>query len=509
MAGYSALWCKSSFSFLEGASHPDEYVEEAASLGLSALALTDRDGVYGVVHAHRRAVELGVRLIIGAEVSVDDGTRIVLLAAERIGYANLCRLITRGRLRSDKGASSVTWDEVCAHASGLLALWGGERSALTATVEPLHVAASLEDAFGDRLYAIVARHRRAEETEEEARLRRRATRLGIPIAAAVEVLYHSPPRRPLQDVLTCIRHGTRLTTVGRLTRPNAEHALKSPRAFAELFDDDIPAVARTREIAERCTFTLGELRYRYPSERLPDGKTSSEWLRELTLAGARGRYGEMLPADVRTQIEKELSLIDELDYCGYFLTMHEIVQYCRSREILCQGRGSAANSVVCYCLGITAIDPVRMDLLFERFLSRERAEPPDIDLDIEHERREEVIQSRLRALRPLSRGDGGGSDPLPAALGGARRGQGARARRDFARSARAPAALLRRSVAERAREGRPRPCAAGSRALARALERASGFSAPSLDPPRRLPSRSRAGAATSSRSRTARWKAAR
>ena len=392
VSGYAALWCKSSFSFLEGASHPDEYVETAGMLGLRAVALTDRDGVYGVVHAHRRAQDLGVQLLIGSEISIDDGSRIVLLAADRRGYASLCRLITRGRLRSEKGRSSVSWDEVCSHAEGAIALWGGEHSTIVGPVEPLHVAASLKDAFGDRLYALATRHRRAEEVEGEARLRRRASRFGIPVAAAVEVLYHSASRRPLQDVLTCIRHGTRLATVGRLTRPNAEHALKSPRTFVDLFDDDFGAVSRTIEIAERCTFTLAELRYRYPSERLPGGTTSSQWLRDLTLAGARGRYGEHLPADVVRQIEKELSLIDELDSCGYFLTMHEIVEYCRSNGILCQGRGSAANSVVCYCLGITAIDPVRMDLLFERFISRERAEPPDIDLDIEHERREEVIR---------------------------------------------------------------------------------------------------------------------
>jgi len=392
VSGYAALWCKSSFSFLEGASHPDEYVETAALLGLRAVALTDRDGVYGVVHAHRRAQELGVRLLVGSQVSIDDGSQIVLLATDRRGYANLCRLITRGRLRSEKGRSSVSWDEICAHAHGMIALWGGDRSAVTGTVEPLHIAASLKEAFGDRLYAMAARHRRAEEMEEEAHLRRRAARLDIPVVAAVEVLYHSPARRPLQDVLTCIRHGTQLTTVGRLTRPNAEHALKAPRTFVDLFDDDFAAVSRTIEIVDRCTFTLAELRYRYPSERLPDGKTSAEWLRDLTLTGARGRYGETLPADVTRQIEKELALIDELDYCGYFLTMHEIVEYCRRSSILCQGRGSAANSVVCYCLGITAIDPVRMDLLFERFISRERAEPPDIDLDIEHERREEVIR---------------------------------------------------------------------------------------------------------------------
>jgi error-prone DNA polymerase len=392
VSGYAALWCKSSFSFLEGASHPDEYVDTAALLGLGAIALTDRDGVYGVVHAHRRAQELGVRLLVGSQVSIDDGSQIVLLATDRRGYATLCRLVTRGRLRSEKGRSSVSWDEVCAHADGVVALWGGERSAITGPVEPLHVAASLKDAFGDRLYAMAARHRRAEEVEEEARLRRRAARFDIPVVAAVEVLYHSPARRPLQDVLTCIRYGTRLTTVGRLTRPNAEHALKPPRTFVDLFDDDFAAVSRTIEIADRCTFTLAELRYRYPSERLPDGQTSAQWLRYLTLDGARGRYGETLPNDVARQIEKELALIDELDYCGYFLTMHEIVEYCRRSGILCQGRGSAANSVVCYCLGITAIDPVRMDLLFERFISRERAEPPDIDLDIEHERREEVIR---------------------------------------------------------------------------------------------------------------------
>jgi error-prone DNA polymerase len=392
VSGYAALWCKSSFSFLEGASHPDEYVETAAMLGLQAVALTDRDGVYGVVNAHRRAQELGVRLLVGSEISIDDGSQIVLLATNRRGYASLCRLVTRGRLRSEKGHSSVSWDEVCAHADGVIALWGGERSAITGPVEPLHVVASLKQAFGDRLYAMAARHRRAEEVEEEARLRRRASRFDIPVAAAVEVLYHSPARRPLQDVLTCIRHRARLATVGRLTRPNAEHALKPPRTFVDLFDDDFAAVSRTIEIAERCTFTLSELRYRYPSERLPDGKTSVEWLRDLTVTGARGRYGARLPVDVAGQIEKELALIDELDYCGYFLTMHEIVEYCRQNGILCQGRGSAANSVVCYCLGITAIDPVRMDLLFERFISRERAEPPDIDLDIEHERREEVIR---------------------------------------------------------------------------------------------------------------------
>jgi error-prone DNA polymerase len=392
MASYVPLWCKSHFSFLEGASHPDELVEEAHRLGITTVALTDRDSVSGIVRAHVKARELGLHLLVGAQVTVGDGSVIVLLAQDRSGYANLCRLITAGRLRSPKGECSVTWDEVCAHARGLLALWGGDRSLLVSDADPVGVTATLREAFGDRLYALVARHRRAEDVRDEARLRERARRDGLPLVAATEVLYHTPSRRPLQDVLTAIRHGVALPAAGRRLKPNAEHALTSPRAFATLFADDPAAVARTEEIAERCTFSLAELRYRYPSERLPDGTTSSEWLRHLTVEGAKRRYGGEITADVAAQLDKELALIDALDYPGYFLTMWELVEFCRERGILCQGRGSAANSAVCYCLGITAIDPVRMGLLFERFLSRERAEPPDIDLDIEHTRREEVIQ---------------------------------------------------------------------------------------------------------------------
>ncbi|MHB8765698.1 MAG: PHP domain-containing protein, partial [Deferrisomatales bacterium] len=391
---HAALWCKSNFSFLEGASHPEELVERAHELGLRALALTDRDGVYGAVRAHVRAWELGLHLVVGAEVTVGGAapSSLVLLAADRAGYANLCRLVTAGRLRSPKGASSVTWGEVCGHAQGLVALWGGDRSALASEAGPGPEAQALKDAFGDRLYALASRHRRAEEVAAEARLRGRAARLGLPVVAGAEVLYPIPARRDLQDVLTCIRHGVPLTAAGRLTKPNAEHDLKAPHAFRALFADDPAAVARTLEVAERCRFSLGELRYRYPSERLPDGTTSSEWLARLTTAGARERYPRGVPPAVAEQLGRELALIDELDYCGYFLTMWEIVRFCREQGILCQGRGSAANSAACYCLGITAVDPTRVELLFERFLSRERAEPPDIDLDIMHERREEVIQ---------------------------------------------------------------------------------------------------------------------
>jgi error-prone DNA polymerase len=392
MSPYFPLWCKSNFSFLEGASHPEELVEACAQLGLDGLALTDRDGVYGVVEAHAKAREVGVKLIIGSEVTLDDDSTLVLLAADREGYANICRLITAGRLRSPKGESHVRWAEVCDHAGGVIALWGGDRSLLAGEADPVFVAHDLRDAFGDRLYALAARHRRSEEIVQEARLRRRAERYGLPVVAGTEVLYHKPARREVQDVLTCIRHGVTLSAAGRLTKPNAEHALKSPHAFAALFSGDPAAAAFTGEVADRCDFSLSSIRYVYPSERLPDGTTSSEWLRYLTFEGARGRYGGEISGAMTKQLHKELDLIDELDYCGYFLTMWEIVRFCREQGILCQGRGSAANSAVCYCLGITAVDPVRMGLLFERFLSRERAEPPDIDLDIEHERREEVIQ---------------------------------------------------------------------------------------------------------------------
>ena len=392
MSEYAPLWCKSNFSFLEGASHPEELVEACADRGVTCMALTDRDGVYGVVEAHVKTRETGVRLIVGAEVTLTDDSTIVLLAADREGYANLCRLLTAGRLRSPKGQSSVEWQEVCEHATGLVALWGGDRSLMVGKADPVFVAHPLLEAFGDRLYAMAARHRRATEPRQEARLRKRAERYGIPVVAATEVLYHKPARRELQDVLTCLRHRVTLQAAGRRIKPNAEHALKTPEAFEALFVDDPAAVGRTREIADRCRFSLAELRYRYPSERLPDGTSSSEWLRQLTFEGAGERYGGAVPPAVTRQIDKELQLIDELDYCGYFLTMREIVRFCREQGILCQGRGSAANSTVCYCLGITAVDPVQMGLLFERFLSRERAEPPDIDLDIEHARREEVIQ---------------------------------------------------------------------------------------------------------------------
>ncbi len=396
MAGvqpYAPLWCKSNYSFLEGASHPEELVEACRHLGIPSLALTDRNGVYGIVRAHVRARELDVHLVVGSQVSLRDGSEVLLLVQDREGYGQLCRLLTAGHLRGAKGDCRVSWEEVCRHSPGLIALWIGAASGMAGSTAP--VLEQLRAAFGDRLYVVLARHRRAEEILKEIRLRELADRFGLPTVSAVEVLYHTPGRRPLQDVLTCIREGVTLPAAGRLLQPNDQHALKGPEDMARLFADDPASLERTREVAGRCTFSLSELRYRYPLERLPEGKTSIQYLEERTFAGAARRLGGKFETQV-PQLKKELALIRELEYEGYFLTMHEIVEYCRRERILCQGRGSAANSAVCFALGITGVDPTQVNLLFERFISRERAEPPDIDLDIEHNRREEVIQHVYR-----------------------------------------------------------------------------------------------------------------
>ena len=397
---YVPLWVKSCGSFLEGASFPEELVDRAAALGLPTFALTDRDGLYGLPRAFVHGRDAGVEILCGAEISVGEPPRgararsggglrsdlgptrpLVLLAMDRTGYANLCRLISRARLRCPKGRAVASVRDVADLHRGLCAL--APDAALVPPFAPV---------FGDRLYALATRHLVPREAADEVRLRRVAARYGVPVVAGTEVLYHTKDRKSLQDVMTCIRHRTTLAEAGALLRPNAEHHLRPPAEFLRLFADDPAAVARTVEVAERCTFRLSDLRYRYPADGVCRGRDRNAFLRDLVFSGARRRYGGHVPDGVRRQLEHELSLIAELDYGGYFLTMWEIVQFCRHSGILCQGRGSAANSAVCYCLGITAIDPVRMDLLFERFLSRERAEPPDIDLDIEHDRREEVIQ---------------------------------------------------------------------------------------------------------------------
>ncbi|MEZ4450061.1 MAG: PHP domain-containing protein [Nannocystaceae bacterium] len=404
MTGAAALWVKSNFSFLCGASHPDELVERAHAIGLRALALTDRSGVYGSVRAHVAARPLGLKLLHGAEVTIarpplpggfgplqagaappgeaEAPGCAVLLAQDRRGWSALTQLLSRAHLDCPRGQPTIELDHLLA---------AGDAPILALTGDPWLLGA-LRPRLGDRLYGLCARALRADEGGRERALRRRAAELSVPLVGAVEVLYHERSRRRLQDVLACIEAGRTLAEAATCTRPNAEHALPSPAELMAIFADDPALVARTLEVADRCTFTLDDLSYRYPVGELPDGTSAAEHLRQLTLAGARERYQGRVPPEALAQIDRELTLIHELDYGGYFLTMWDIVEFCRSSQILCQGRGSAANSLVCYCLGITAIDPLRMDLLFERFLSRERAEPPDIDLDIEHERREEVLQ---------------------------------------------------------------------------------------------------------------------
>ncbi|WP_375759270.1 error-prone DNA polymerase [Corallococcus exercitus] len=381
---YAELVCRSHFSFLHGASHPEELVATAARLGLSALALTDRDGLYGVVKAHLAAKEHGVKLLLGAELTLEDGPPVVVYAKDAGGYANLCRLVSHGRMTHPKGEAGLPWRKVAEHASGLLALLPGPA--------PLEAVAPLAEAFPGGFHVGLSRSLSAGDAAREARAEALARALGVPLVVHNDVHTHHRDRQPLQDVLTSIRHGVPVDQAGTRLFPNAERTLKSPGDMARLFADRPEALARTVELASRCEATLDALHYRFPEEDLPEGRTADEHLRVLTEAGLRTRYPGGVPPEVTKQIDHELRLIAALDFAGYFLSLWDIVMFARGRGILCQGRGSAANSAVCYALGITAIDPVRMGLLFERFLSMERKEPPDIDVDFEHERREEVLQ---------------------------------------------------------------------------------------------------------------------
>ena len=380
------LWCKSNFSFLEGASHPEELVQQANALGIAGLAITDKDGVYGAARAWVTAQQLSIRIIYGAQVSLDTGDCVVLLAQTLTGWQNLCRLLTIGRRRCPKGTSSVSVSEVCDHAEGIEALWPDMAHS------PIDVLTELKAAFSTNLSLVMSRHGLASGPMWESRLLQTSKQLNIPIVACNEVLYHIPERRQLQDLVKCISQHTTLDCAGQTLRANHAHGLWCPSKMTAAFSGHLDAISRSTEIFERCTFDLSELRYVYPSEVLNDGTSSSDRLHHLVQTGARARYNGEIPANVNQQLVHELGIIEELDYCGYFLTMADIVAWCKTQQILCQGRGSAANSAVCYALGITAIDPVKMDLLFERFISRERGEPPDIDLDIQHDRREEVIQ---------------------------------------------------------------------------------------------------------------------
>ena len=385
---YCELQVTSHFSFLRGASSCEELFAAAAMLGLPALGLTDRASLAGIVRAHEAAQATGVRLIVGCRLDLDEGASLLVYPTDKPAYSRLTRLLTLGKRRAGKGACRLCWDDLAEHGAGLVAVLVPD----AAGEPPAADLARLRARFPDRAYLALTRRFRAREHVRLAALSTLAQAAGVPTVATNDVLYHSAERRILQDVVTCIRHGCTIDDAGFRRERFADRFLKSPPEMARLFARYPGAVARTAEIAGRCRFSLAELSYQYPDERDIPGLTAQQALARLTWEGAAQRYPQGVPAKVEAQLHHELRLIRELGYAPYFLTVHAIVRYARSRGILCQGRGSAANSAVCFVLGITAIDPERHDLLFERFVSQERKEPPDIDVDFEHERREDVIQ---------------------------------------------------------------------------------------------------------------------
>ena len=386
MSGYAELQCASNFSFLRGASHPEELAMQARHLGLAALAVTDRNTLAGVVRAHAAAKDAGMRFIVGARLDLAEPD-ISLLAypTDRAAYGALCRLISLGQRRAEKGRCRITLEDVLGHAPGLIF------ALLAAGAEHLP---DLRRRLKAPLYLAANHHYRGDDRVRLNRLADLAHRHRTELLATNDVLYHHASRRVLQDVVTAIREGVTVPGAGHLLEANAERHLKTPEEMSRLFRDHPRAIANTLVIAEACRFSLDELRYEYPEEPVPPGSTPQAHLAHLAWEGAAQRYPQGIPPRVRTSIARELELIGRLNYAPYFLTVHDIVQFARSQDppILCQGRGSAANSAVCYAIGITAVDPSQIELLFERFISEERREPPDIDVDFEHERRELVIQ---------------------------------------------------------------------------------------------------------------------
>ncbi len=394
MSDYAELHCLSNFTFLRGASHAEELVVRAAELGYAALAVTDECSLAGVVRAHRAAKERGLHLIIGSEVRLEDGLKLVLLATDREGYGNLSALITRGRRRSEKGAYRLDREDLADGVPGCIALWVPPESADTRdegreTREDA-AAAWVAATFPGRAWIAVELHCGADDIGKLERLRGLGKRAGLPLVAAGDVHMHRRGRRALQDLLTAIRLNTTVAEAGAALYPNGERHLRSKEYLTEIYPADL--LAETATIAGCCRFSLEELKYNYPDETTPAGETPAGYLRRLTEAGLKQFWPQGEPEKVRRLVEHELTIIGELGYEPYFLTVFDLVRFARSRGILCQGRGSAANSAVCYCLGITAVDPSRSEMLFERFVSKERDEPPDIDVDFEHTRREEVLQ---------------------------------------------------------------------------------------------------------------------
>jgi len=405
---FAELLCRSHWSFLEGASRPSELIARASQVGLHAVGIADKNGVYGIPKAYRALRDHpNTKLICGAEVTLRDHAPLTLLARNRAGWGLLCRILTAAHAGKPKGEASLSFEELC----GFLGSSPAPGSVITAPsateglialprapllphpdAPPVQYEKLLSYFGKERLAIPLARVLDGRDEERTQSARALSERYQIPLLATNDVHFHEPTRRPIQDIFAALRNGTTVPQAGHHLFPNAERYLKSPEQMEKLFHDLPEALETSVRLADLCTFSPSELRYQYPSEWIPKGETAQTWLTKLTWEGAQKRYPNDTPDSVQKQLQHELGLIEQLQFADYFLTIWEIVEFARSRNIICQGRGSAANSSVCWCLGITAIDPVRMGLLFERFISTERGEPPDIDVDFEHERREEVIQ---------------------------------------------------------------------------------------------------------------------
>ncbi|UDF03033.1 error-prone DNA polymerase [Asticcacaulis sp. AND118] len=385
---YAELQVTTHFSFLRGASAPDELFARAAELGISTLGVVDRNSLAGMVRAWVAAKDSGVRLLPGCRLDLRDGMSILVYPTNKTAWTHLCRLLSLGKGRAGKGKCDLGWDDVEAWHEGLLAILIPDAPDETCAGQ-LH---RLKALFGDRAYMVLTLRRRPNDQIRLHGLSELAARAGVPTVVTNDVLFHAPERRLLQDVVTCIRHNCTIDELGFRRERHADRYLKSPEEMARLFPRYVEALSRTQEIVARCAFDLSHLEYQYPDETTHPELTPQETLEKFTWEGAAARYPKGLSDKVRAQLDKELKLIGKLGYAAYFLTVHAIVKFARSQDILCQGRGSAANSAVCFVLGITEVNPMEHDLLFERFISENRNEPPDIDVDFEHARRETVIQ---------------------------------------------------------------------------------------------------------------------
>lgn len=392
---YTELQVTSNFSFLRGASHPNELVDQAADYGYAAIAITDRNTFAGIVRAHAAAKKKNIRLIPGCRLDLADGASLLAYPTNRDAWSGLCNLLSTGNLRAEKGQCLLYKQDVYAYAKGnkfIVVPPATLDETFEFDISFEKTVREYREAFGEHLYMAASRYYKGDDQKYLYQLSALAAREDVPLVATNDVHYHHPRRRELQDILTCIREKCTIYTAGYKLHPNAERHLKSAKEMGRLFRQYPTAIERTQEIVRSCNFSLDELRYEYPEELTTEGRTPQEELTYLAWKGAKEIFGEPIPERTAAAIRHELAFIEQMNYASYFLTVYDIVRYARSQHILCQGRGSAANSTVCFCLGITAVNPEKFDLLFERFISAARNEPPDIDVDFEHERREEVIQ---------------------------------------------------------------------------------------------------------------------